>query len=75
MTAPSQKILSSILFLMISIATHAQGSPGGGEGPPAPNGGGTLPPGTPIDDGLLVLGAIAVIYGIYRIMKHSKKPA
>ncbi|MBA6153904.1 hypothetical protein H3Z82_14310 [Gelidibacter gilvus] len=58
--------------MLISITGFAQDSAGGGSGPPTPQGG-TPPPGLPIDDGLIILLAVALIYGIYIILKHSKK--
>ncbi len=38
---------------------------------------GTPPPpdGLPIDNGLIILFAIAIIYGIYKVLQHTKKPA
>jgi len=50
----------------------AQNSAGGGEGPPQPQGG-PGPPGFPIDDSLIVLFVAAFVYGIYMVLKHSKK--
>lgn len=72
MIVQNKKILFSLLLIFMSIAATAQISAGGGEGPPPPAGGpGT--PGFPIDDGLIVLFAVAFIYGVYRSLKHSKK--
>lgn len=72
MIGQNKKILSSLVLILISIAATAQSAVGGGEGPPTP-GGGPGPPGAPIDDGLLILCIIGVIYGIYRILKHPRK--
>lgn len=51
----------------------AQNPSGGGQGPPPPQGGPPPPPGMPIDNGLMILFVVALIYGVYRIIKHSKK--
>ncbi|RXJ52904.1 hypothetical protein ESZ48_01215 [Gelidibacter gilvus] len=61
-----------MLLILISIPGVAQNSAGGGSGPPPPQGA-TPPPGLPIDDGLIVLFVAALIYGIYIIVKYSKK--
>ena len=34
---------------------------------------GTPPPGLPIDDGLIILFAVALIYGVYMVLRLSKK--
>ena len=62
-----KKTTATIILMLISISSIAQG----GEGPPPPQG--APPPGFPIDDGLIVLFVAAFIYGIYIILKHSKK--
>ncbi|MBJ7879543.1 PID-CTERM protein-sorting domain-containing protein [Gelidibacter salicanalis] len=42
--------------------------------PEARDGGGPPPPvGVPIDNGILILFAVAIIYGVYKILKRSKK--
>lgn len=61
-------ILSAILVMLISMAGYAQNPVGGGQGPPPPQGG-TPPPGLPIDDGLIVLFAVGLVYGIYILVK------
>ncbi|WP_417369496.1 PID-CTERM protein-sorting domain-containing protein [Gelidibacter japonicus] len=66
-----KKITASILLMLISITGIAQDSVGGGSGPPPPQG--SPPPGLPIDDGLVVLLVAALIYGVYIILRHSKK--
>lgn len=65
------------MFLMfMGIVGNAQVSVGGGDGPPHPvPQGGPGPPGLPIDNGLIVLFFAALIYGIYIIVKYSKKPS
>jgi len=72
MIKPNLKTTATILLMLISIAGFSQDSGGGGQGPPAPAGG-PGPPGLPIDDGLIVLFVAALIYGIYIIVKYSKK--
>ena len=67
-----KKITASILLMFISISGIAQVSHGGGEGPPPPQGG-PIPVGLPIDDGLIILFVAAFVYGIYMILKYSKK--
>lgn len=74
MIKPNKKILTSILLMFVSIVGNAQVSVGGGDGPPHPvPQGGPGPPGLPIDDGLIILFVAALIYGIYIIVKYSKK--
>lgn len=58
--------------MIISSVGYAQGNVGGGQGPPPPQGG-TPPPGLPIDDGLILLFALALIYGVYVILKKASK--
>ncbi|WP_223266323.1 hypothetical protein [Gelidibacter gilvus] len=72
MIKPNLKTTAIILLILISIPGVAQNSAGGGSGPPPPQGA-TPPPGLPIDDGLIVLFVAALIYGIYIIVKYSKK--
>ncbi|MBO3096887.1 hypothetical protein [Gelidibacter pelagius] len=74
MIKPNLKTTASILLMLISIASFSQDSAGGGQGPPTPQGG-TVPPGLPIDNGLIILFVAALIYGIYIILKYSKKQA
>ncbi len=42
---------------------------------PQPQAKGPGPPGLPIDNGLIILFAIAIIYGVYKIVQRSKKAA
>lgn len=72
MIRPNKNIPTAILLMLISMTANAQSSLGGGSGPPAPQGG-TIPPGLPIDDGLIILFVVAFVYGVYIILKHSKK--
>ena len=58
------KIIASILFLLISFVSVAQGVPP----PPAP----PPPPGLPIDGGILVTLAIGLFYGVSRFLKSGK---
>lgn len=63
----NKKILASILFILISfVCTAAQDLP-----QPAPM---STPPGLPIDNGLMILFAVAIIFGVYMTLKLSKKP-
>ena len=71
MNKPNKKSTAFILLIFISISGIAQDSAGGGSGPPTPQGS-PPPPGLPIDNGLIVLFAAAIIYGIYLIVKDSK---
>ena len=73
MTKPKKKILTTIFLMFLGIVGYAQDNGGGGEGPPPPQGG-PGPPGLPIDNGLIVLFVIALIYGIYILVKYTKKP-
>lgn len=67
----NKKHLASILFILVSFVCSATQH----EAPPQPQPmGGPPPPGLPIDNGLILLFVAALIYGIYRILKHSKKP-
>lgn len=67
----NKKNFAAILFILINFictATQAQ------EAPPEPQAkGGPLPPGLPIDDGLIFLFIAAVIFGVYITIKLSKK--
>ena len=75
MSQPNQKFAASILLIFISISGFSQTFGGGGQPPqPQPMGSPPPPPGFPIDNGLIILLAVALIYGVYRILKHSKKP-
>ncbi|HXJ98483.1 MAG TPA: hypothetical protein VNJ50_06520 [Gelidibacter sp.] len=69
MVVNNKKILASILLTAISsVSMVAQ------EQPPQPNpSGGPLPPGAPIDDGLIILFVTAIVYGVYISLKLSKK--
>ena len=75
MIVQSKIVFIAILFFLISFVGIAQGIPqGGGDGPPAPSGGPPPPGELPIDNGLIVLFVVAIIYGVYRTLKFSKKP-
>ena len=69
----NKKFLASILLALISIA----GAFAQSEEPPRPGNvaHGPLPPGAPIDDGIIILFAVALIYGVYITIKLSKKAA
>lgn len=59
--------LASILFLLISFVCEAQ--PDIMPPPPGP----PPPPGLPIDDYVVVLLVLGLIYGIVRKIKYSRK--
>jgi hypothetical protein len=59
-------MLASILFFFIGFASMAQGST-----PPPPMG--PDPPGLPIDGGIVTLFVVALVYGIYKVNKISKR--
>ena len=72
MVVCNKKILASILLIfMSSVCMVAQ------ESPPEPqttaSSGGPGLPGFPIDDGLIILFVVAIIYGVYISLKFSKK--
>lgn len=71
MIRPNKNIPTALFVLLISAVGVAQ-DVGGGSGPPPPQGGPT-PPGLPIDNGLVILFVAAVVYGVYIILKSSKK--
>lgn len=70
MSIQNNKILTSTLFTLIGFLGSAQT-----DGPPIPQARGVppTPPGAPIDNGLILLFGAAMIYGIYKILKLSKK--
>jgi len=57
--------LASIFFFFIGFASMAQ------VGPPPPAG--PTPPPLPIDGGIVVLFIVALVYGIYKVNKISKR--
>jgi hypothetical protein len=67
------KILSALVAISCSIPAVAIPN-GPGNGPPAP---GLPPPGLPIDAGIVVLAAAAVMFGLFKIYQfklHKKTP-
>jgi hypothetical protein len=66
MRIQNKNILASILFVLISFVCVAQG---GQPPPPMP----PPPPGLPIDDALPVLFVIALLYGVVRKFRLSRK--
>ncbi len=60
-------LLVSILFSFIGFISVAQT-----DRPPTP-GRGPTPPGLPIDNGIIVLFLLALVYGIYKMYKLSKQ--
>ncbi|MBR9847586.1 MAG: hypothetical protein GYB35_16460 [Algicola sp.] len=67
MKIQNRKYLASILFVLISFVCNAQ--PDGSPPPPVP----PPPPGLPIDDFLPFLFVIALIYGVFKRFKFSKR--
>ena len=66
------KILTVVLFIFNSAIMLAQ-SKGSGSGPPAPSNN-FRPPGLPIDDNILILICIGLLYGAYiAYKKHQSK--
>lgn len=66
----NQKILATTVVLFgIAINAVAQM-----EELPPPQAKAPPGPGLPIDNGLILLFAVAIIYGVYKILKRSKKP-
>lgn len=63
-----KNMLASILFFFVGFASMAQSNT---PPPPMP----PPPPGLPIDGGIIALFVIALIYGIYKINKISKRLA
>ncbi|MBQ0767825.1 MAG: hypothetical protein KBT58_00925 [Bizionia sp.] len=67
-----KKIIVPVLFVLVTFISFAQNI-----APPAPDqpqslGPGTGPPGLPIDSGLILLLVVAVIYGVYKVVKFKK---
>ena len=60
-----RKMLASILFFFTGFVAVAQGA-----GPPPPQP--PPPPGFPIDNGIVVLFVLAIVYGLYKAYKLSK---
>lgn len=67
MKIQNRKYIASILFVLISFVSSGQTD--GTPPPPAP----PPPPGLPIDDFLPVLLVIALIYGVIKRFKLSKR--
>jgi hypothetical protein len=66
---------NKILILLAVLGTSFSAFAGPGNGPPQP---GLPPPGLPIDNGIIALMMVAVIFGIYKIYQfklHKKTPA
>lgn len=69
-----KKIIVPVLFVLVTFISFAQESmppppssnPNGGPAPPP------SPPGLPIDAGLIILMVVAVIYGVYMVLKLNK---
>lgn len=61
-----KKIIVPVLFVLVTFISFAQNI-----APPAPSGG-PVPPGLPIDSGLILLLVVAVIYGVYKVVKFKK---
>tara|TARA_B100000795_G_C22509125_1_gene327043 strand:+ start:179 stop:403 length:225 start_codon:yes stop_codon:yes gene_type:complete len=63
------KILTLVLFLANSISLLGQ-SPSGSSGPPPPSN--NRGPELPIDENILILVALGLIFGMYVIYKKSR---
>ena len=61
-------MLASILLFPIGFISIAQG---GAPPPPIP----APPPGLPVDNGIILLFIVGLVYGIYKAHKHSKQAA
>ncbi len=61
-----KKVFASILLILTSLPSIAQGS---APPPPMP----PPPPGLPIDNAVYALLVIAIIYGVFRSFKLSKQ--
>ena len=66
MRIQNKKILASILFVLISFVSVAQGS--GNPPPPMP----PPPPGLPIDSGIFILLLLGLLLGVHFKLKASK---
>jgi hypothetical protein len=61
----NKNIFASILFLFLGFVSMAQGAT---PPPPMP----PPPPGLPIDDGIISIFILALVFGIYKTYKRSK---
>ena len=78
MIIQNKRKFASILFVLISFVSMAQGPCGGCPGIPCapccPNcGGPPPPPGLPVDNLIIVLLFLGIIYGSWQIWKLTKK--
>lgn len=64
MKMQNMKILTSLLFLLISFVGVAQTMPPPPQPPP--------PPGLPIDSGILAMMVLGLFYGVYKLLKANK---
>ena len=71
MIVQNKKILTTTFAFFISVVCAVAQN----QAPPQPQFAtqGTPPPGLPIDDGLIFLFAVALIYGVYIVLRLSKK--
>lgn len=67
MTILNKNFFISILLILIGLAGFAQNEP------PVPQAKGPPAPGLPIDNGIIILFVVALIYGIYIIIKPAKR--
>ena len=58
-----KKIIAPVLFVLVTFKSFAQEPPPPGPPPPV---------GLPIDSGLIILMVVAVIYGVYIVLKLNK---
>jgi hypothetical protein len=73
MKVVSDKFFLLLVFLLGTMYAFA----GNADGPPAPSPTGKKkpppPPGLPIDENIMILVVIAILFGMYIIYKHSVK--
>ena len=62
MKIQNKEIIASILFVLISFVSVAQGF---GPPPPSP----PPPPGLPIDGGIIALLGLGIFYGVKKLLK------
>lgn len=67
----NKNLLASILFFISGLVSVAQGD----GTPPLPRPPPPVPPGLPIDSGIIALFVVALIFGIYKAYKLSKETA
>ena len=70
-----KKYLVFLSFALLVLTTTSVFAQGGGQGPPAPGGGGPIdngtPPANPIDGGLGLLLVVGIGYGVKKLRKED----